>query len=143
MPSGNWVFGIGTTWFAGDRARLECTYCTIELAVLILSIGSACSRRLLGQADFGPIASIHDAATKYPHPHGRPDGRLAVITTGTWLLAQSLGSLAAGAIAQGFGGYAPIGPLGALTCIAAIAVVWPLARRFDAIKAATVIRPQH
>lgn len=62
-------------------------------------------------------------------------GRLAVMTTGTWLLAQSFGSLAAGAIAQGFGGYAPIGPLGALTCIAAVAVVWPLARRFDAIKA--------
>jgi len=58
-------------------------------------------------------------------------GRLAVMTTGTWLLAQSFGSLAAGAIAQGFGGYAPIGPLGALTCIAAIATAWPLARRFD------------
>ncbi len=59
-------------------------------------------------------------------------GRLAVMTTGTWLLAQSFGSLAAGAIAQSFGGYAPIGPLGALTCVAAIAVAWPLARRFDA-----------
>ncbi|MFO1256509.1 MAG: MFS transporter [Sphingomonadaceae bacterium] len=59
-------------------------------------------------------------------------GRLAVMTTGTWLLAQSFGSLAAGAIAQFFGGYAPIGPLGALTCVAAIAVAWPLARRFDA-----------
>lgn len=59
-------------------------------------------------------------------------GRLAVMTTGTWLLAQSFGSLAAGAIAQSFGGYAPIGPIGALTCIAAIAVSWPLARRFDA-----------
>lgn len=59
-------------------------------------------------------------------------GRLAVMTTGTWLLAQSFGSLAAGAIAQAFGGYAPIGPLGALTCVVAIAVAWPLARRFDA-----------
>jgi predicted MFS family arabinose efflux permease len=58
-------------------------------------------------------------------------GRLAVMTTGTWLLAQSLGSLAAGAIAQQFGGYRPIGPLGALTCVVAIAVAWPLARRFD------------
>ena len=70
-------------------------------------------------------------------------GRLAVITTGTWLLAQSLGSLAAGAIAQGFGGYAPIGPLGALTCIAAIVVVWPLARRFDATKGPTAPSPKH
>lgn len=70
-------------------------------------------------------------------------GRLAVMTTGTWLLAQSMGSLAAGAIAQRFGGYAAIGPLGALTCIAAIAVVWPLARRFDAAKAPTARRSQH
>ncbi len=67
-------------------------------------------------------------------------GRLAVMTTGTWLLAQSMGSLAAGAIAQRFGGYAAIGPLGALTCIAAIAVVWPLARHFDAAKAPTARR---
>jgi predicted MFS family arabinose efflux permease len=58
-------------------------------------------------------------------------GRLAVMTTGTWLLAQSLGSVVAGAIAQQFGGYRPIGPLGALTCVVAIAVAWPLARRFD------------
>lgn len=59
-------------------------------------------------------------------------GRLAVMTTGTWLLSQSFGSLAAGAIAQSFGGYAPIGPLGAASCLVAIAVAWPLARRFDA-----------
>lgn len=58
-------------------------------------------------------------------------GRLAVMTTGTWLLSQSLGSLVAGAIAQQFGGYRPIGPLGALTCVLAISVAWPLARRFD------------
>ncbi len=70
-------------------------------------------------------------------------GRLAVMTTGTWLLAQSFGSLAAGAIAQGFGGYAPIGPLGALTCIAAIAVIWPLARRFDANRATSAGLTQH
>lgn len=58
-------------------------------------------------------------------------GRLAVMTTGTWLLAQSFGSLAAGFIAQDFGGYRPIGPLGAVTCLIAIAVAWPLARRLD------------
>lgn len=63
-------------------------------------------------------------------------GRLAVMTTGTWLLAQSLGSLVAGAIAQGFGGYRPIGPIGAVTCLIAIAVAWPLARRFDTAQAA-------
>ncbi|MGF7151560.1 hypothetical protein FHS96_005226 [Sphingomonas zeicaulis] len=58
-------------------------------------------------------------------------GRLAVLTTGTWLLSQSLGSLAAGTIAQLFGGYAPVGPLGLAFCLAAIATAWPLARRID------------
>jgi predicted MFS family arabinose efflux permease len=58
-------------------------------------------------------------------------GRLAVMTTGTWLLAQSVGSLAAGAIAQLFGGYALIGPLGGAICILAIAAALPVARRLD------------
>jgi predicted MFS family arabinose efflux permease len=58
-------------------------------------------------------------------------GRLAVMTTGTWLLFQSFGSLAAGAMAQAFGDYRLIGPMGALTCLVAIAVAWPLAREFD------------
>ncbi|HEV8494203.1 MAG TPA: MFS transporter [Candidatus Angelobacter sp.] len=58
-------------------------------------------------------------------------GRLAVLTTGTWLLSQSFGSLGAGIIAQVLGGYWPIGPLGLLACLAAIATTWPLARYFD------------
>ena len=58
-------------------------------------------------------------------------GRLAVMTTGTWLLAQSFGSLAAGGIAQNFGGYTLIGPMGALVCLAAIAVALPIAKRLD------------
>ncbi len=58
-------------------------------------------------------------------------GRLAVMTTGTWLLAQSFGSLAAGGIAQNFGGYTLIGPMGALVCLAAVAVALPIAKRLD------------
>ena len=58
-------------------------------------------------------------------------GRLAVMTTATWLLFQSLGSLGAGIIAQVFGGYQPIGPLGLVACVLAIATAWPLAARFD------------
>ncbi len=58
-------------------------------------------------------------------------GRLAVMTTGTWLLFQSFGSLGAGVIAQTFGGYGAIGPLGLGACLVAIATAWPLARRFD------------
>ncbi len=58
-------------------------------------------------------------------------GRLAVMTTGTWLLSQSFGSLGAGVIGQAFGGYWPIGPLGLGACLVAILIVWPVARRLD------------
>jgi len=60
-----------------------------------------------------------------------PTGRLAVTASGTWLLFQSLGSLAAGMIAQAFGGYSPIGPLGLIACLVAILIVWPVARRVE------------
>jgi predicted MFS family arabinose efflux permease len=66
------------------------------------------------------LAYAHDAS-----------GRLAVMTTGTWLLSQSFGSLAAGIIAQQFGGYTPIGPLGAAICVLAVMVALPVARRLD------------
>ncbi|MEI6642551.1 MAG: MFS transporter [Novosphingobium sp.] len=64
--------------------------------------------------------------------YAQPEGeRLAVMTTGTWLLSQSLGSLAAGAMAQGFGAYTLIGPLGGAVCFMAIAAALPVARRLD------------
>jgi predicted MFS family arabinose efflux permease len=66
-------------------------------------------------------------------------GRLAVMTTGTWLLFQSFGSLGAGIIAQTFGGYGAIGPLGLCACLIAIATAWPLARRFDREYRAAVV----
>lgn len=62
-------------------------------------------------------------------------GRLAVMTTGTWLLFQSLGSLGAGIVAQTFGGYQPIGPLGLIACLVAVSVALPLARRLDRVRA--------
>ncbi len=68
-------------------------------------------------------------------------GRLAVMTTGTWLLFQSFGSLGAGIIAQTFGGYGAIGPLGLGACLIAIATAWPLARRFDGERRATILAP--
>ena len=61
-------------------------------------------------------------------------GRLAVMTTGTWLLSQSAGSLIAGVIAQQFGGYTPIGPLGGLICVLAIVIALPAARRLDRLQ---------
>jgi hypothetical protein len=64
----------------------------------------------------------------YAQPGGE---RLAVMTSGTWLLAQSLGSLAAGAMAQGFGAYTLIGPVGGAICALAIVAALPVARRLD------------
>ena len=58
-------------------------------------------------------------------------GRLAVMTTGTWLLSTRVGSLAAGTIAQILGGYTLIGPIGGAICILAIAAAWPIARALD------------
>jgi hypothetical protein len=60
-----------------------------------------------------------------------PTGRLAVTASGTWLLFQSAGSLAAGVIAQAFGGYSPIGPLGLIACLLGILITWPVARRVE------------
>lgn len=60
-----------------------------------------------------------------------PTGRLAVTASGTWLLFQSLGSLTAGMIAQAFGGYSPIGPLGLIACVVAILIMWPVACRVE------------
>jgi predicted MFS family arabinose efflux permease len=58
-------------------------------------------------------------------------GRLAVTASGTWLLSQSAGSLAAGMIAQAFGSYGPIGPLGLIACVAGVLITWPVARRAE------------
>ncbi|WP_420383560.1 MFS transporter [Novosphingobium sp.] len=52
-----------------------------------------------------------------------PHGRLAVRTTGTWLVAQSAGSLAAGFVAQATKGYGVVGCLGMITCAIAVAIV--------------------
>jgi predicted MFS family arabinose efflux permease len=52
-----------------------------------------------------------------------PHGRLAVRTTGTWLLAQSAGSLAAGFVAQVTAGYGVVGCLGMVTCAIAVGIV--------------------
>lgn len=58
-----------------------------------------------------------------------PHGRLAVRTTGTWLVAQSAGSLAAGYVAQQTAGYGLVGCLGMVTCAIAVGIViWFQAR---------------
>ena len=52
-----------------------------------------------------------------------PHGRLAVRTTGTWLVAQSAGSLAAGFVAEATSGYSLVGGLGMGTCAIAVVIV--------------------
>jgi hypothetical protein len=59
------------------------------------------------------------------------EGRLAVLCSAVWLLMMSLGSLATGIFAHVLGGYRPVGPLGMVLCLAAMAVIWPLAARAD------------
>lgn len=61
-----------------------------------------------------------------------PSGRLAVLRSAVWLAMMSLGSLVTGSIAQVFGGYTAVGPMDLAFCLAALALIWPLARRMDA-----------
>ncbi|HZV08677.1 MAG TPA: MFS transporter, partial [Novosphingobium sp.] len=61
-----------------------------------------------------------------------PGGRLAVMTTATWLLAESAAAMGAGTIAQTAGSYTIIGPLGLAGCVGALLLAWPLASRADA-----------
>lgn len=128
---------LGNALLAAITARLPRA---VPLAVVLGACGLTCALlTTVGAAPAFAAAFIGYYVTwflTYPMLLGLAydcddSGRLAVMTTGTWLLAQSFGSLAAGFIAQEFGGYRPIGPIGALTCVVAIAVAWPLARRFD------------
>ena len=128
---------LGNTVLAAITARLPRA---LPLALVLGACGVTCALlTTVGTAPAFAAAFIGYYVTwflTYPMLLGLAydcdtSGRLAVMTTGTWLLAQSVGSLVAGAIAQQFGGFRPIGPLGALTCVLAIAVAWPLARRFD------------
>ena len=84
----------------------------------------------------GPVCESGDWIGRDRALTVQPGERLAVMTSGTWLLAQSLGSLAAGAMAQGFGAYTLIGPLGGAVCFMAIAAALPVARRLDRDQAA-------
>lgn len=69
-----------------------------------------------------------------------PSGRLAVLCSATWLAMTSLGSLVTGTIAQAFDSYVPVGPMGMVFCLAALATIWPLLRRLDAGGSAPAIR---
>lgn len=57
-----------------------------------------------------------------------PDGRLAVMMTATWLLAQSVGALAAGVLADATGSFAGVGLVGFAGCALALLLTLPMAR---------------
>ena len=124
----------------------------LPLTLALLACGSACALlTTVGNAGvFGAALILYNVSwfITYPLLLGvafavDPKGRLAVMTSGTWLLAQSFGSLAAGSIAQLTGGYTSVGPLGLIACLVAIVLIWPLARRFDRQPVAAAVVPAH
>ena len=131
------VSALGNAGLAVVVKRLPRTW---PLAAALGACGLACAllTTVSTEAAFGAALIAFNVSwfLTYPLLLGlaysiEDSGRLAVMTTGTWLLAQSFGSLAAGVIAQNFGGYTLIGPMGGLVCLAAVAVALPIAKRLD------------
>ena len=66
-----------------------------------------------------------------------PDGRLAVLCSGVWLLMMSLGSVTTGLIAWTMGGYGAVGPAGMVVCLAAAFILRPLVRKLASVPPTT------
>jgi hypothetical protein len=114
---------------------------TVPLLAALLTCGGACAAltTTASPLGFGMALALYNASwfVTYPLLLGigyavEPSGRLAVLCSATWLAMMSLGSLETGAIAQLFGSYVPVGPLGLAFCTAALLAIWPLLRRLDA-----------
>jgi predicted MFS family arabinose efflux permease len=128
---------LGSLVLAAAVSRLRRA---VPLTAALAFCGAACATLTTTEQPllFAAALTIFNVAwfTTYPLIMGiayatDPAGRLAVLCTAVWLAMTSLGSLTTGAIAQIFDGYTPVGPLGLALCLAAAAVVWPLARRLD------------
>ncbi|WP_051280380.1 MFS transporter [Novosphingobium acidiphilum] len=128
------------SWFlarGGRRGLLEWA---------LMACGTMCAVLTLvdSQIVFGVALQIYNVSWYITYPlllglayaHD-PHGRLAVRTTGTWLVAQSAGQVVAGYMAQRTSGYALVGCLGMATCAMAVGlIVWFQAGlRKDAISA--------
>ena len=102
------------------------------LEIALMTCGTMCAvlTTVNSQAVFAVALQLYNISWYITYPlllglayaHD-PHGRLAVRTTGTWLVAQSLGSLAAGYVAQETAGYGVIGCLGMGTCAVAVGIV--------------------
>jgi len=102
----------------------------LEVALLVCGINCALLTTVNSQAVFAVALQLYNVSWYIVYPlllglaytHD-PHGRLAVRTTGTWLVAQSAGSLAAGFVAQATKGYGLVGCLGMITCAMAVVIV--------------------
>lgn len=102
------------------------------LEIALMTCGTMCAllTTVNSQAVFAVALQLYNVSWYITYPlllglayaHD-PHGRLAVRTTGTWLLAQSAGSLAAGYVAEWTGGYGMVGCLGMGTCAMAVVIV--------------------
>ena len=121
----------------------------LEVALLVCGITCAMLTTVNNQVVFAVALQLYNVSWYIVYPlllglaytHD-PHGRLAVRTTGTWLVAQSAGSLAAGFVAQVTKGYGLVGGLGMVTCAMAVVIVI----RFQAGKRAEemlVVLPAH
>jgi len=106
------------------------------LALLVCGCACGALTSVTGAFGFAAALIVYNASwfVTYPLLLGIAyavdgSGRLAVMCSAVWLLMMSCGSLATGAVAQVFGGYGVVGPIGMLICWSAIAVIWPVAVR--------------
>lgn len=122
---------------------------TGPLTIALVACGGACAALTTTGSQFGFAAALilYNGSWFVTYPlllgigYGVDrSGRLAVLCSAVWLAMMSLGSLITGMIAQGFGGYVPVGPMGLAFCLAALATFWPLLRRLDAAGTQAAVR---
>ncbi len=117
-------FGLTLLLARGPRRGL------LEAALMTCGTMCAVLTTVNSQAVFAVALQLYNVSWYITYPlllglayKHDPYGRLAVRTTGTWLVAQSAGSLAAGFVAQATAGYGLVGCLGMGTCAMAVGIV--------------------
>ncbi len=117
----------------------------LEIALLVCGLNCALLTLVQSHLVFAIAQQLYNVSWYIVYPlllglayRHDPHGRLAVRTTGTWLIAQSAGSLAAGFMAQETKGYAVVGCLGMITCAMAVIIVmrFQAGKRDDALPVA-------
>lgn len=118
---------------------------TVPLTIALLACGTACALLTTVDVPWQFVVSLilYNVSwfITYPLVLGLsyatdPSGRLSVWTSGTWLLFESFGSLAAGGMAQALGNYVLVGWLGLIACLLASGIAFPVCRRLDRARVA-------